>query len=210
MKNTVFIPEQRTPHFYLPSHLITCKQDLSHLKERFSKEDLKTFLSLYSKAQSNPKKTLKEVKNFQTLHPDHPEVLNLLTYLLVSRKKIRQGNHLIERNFQKNPDYLLARINYADLCLRRKKAQKIPELFNNKLNLKEFCPQRKSFHISEFRGFTTMMGHYYLQSGEGEAAECCLYLAHKIAPHHPSTKLLEKKLYYTPFYKRLFSKLLKR
>jgi len=207
MKNTLFIPEQKTPHFYLPPHTVTWKQDLAHLKKSFSKKDLETFLSLYSLAETNPKKAKKEVEIFRNNHPDHPEVLNLLTYLNVRRKRIRQAERLIDENFQKNPDYLFARINYADLCLRRKKLQKIPELFNFKFNLRDFRPNKKMFHISEFRGFMVMMGHYHLLIQKREAAECYHYLAHRVDPQHPNTKVLQKKLYYKPLYKRLILKL---
>lgn len=207
MKNTtLIIPQQETPHFSMPAHTVTWEQDLSHLKKGFSKQDLEDFLSLYALAQESPKKAKKRVETFHALHPDHPEVINLLTFLLMSQRKIRQGDRLIEENFKKNPDYLFARINYADLCLRRKEPQKVPELFHHKLSLKEFLPQKKMFHISEFRGFMVLMGLYHFSIGKREVAECYHYLAHRVDPCHPGTKILEKKLYYIPFYKRLILK----
>ena len=210
MKNeTLVIPEQKTPHFYLPSHTITWKQDLFHLKQGFSEEDLETYLALYTLTQSEPKKAKKKVESFLENHPDHPEVLNLLTFLTIAQRKIRKGDQLIEENFQKNPDYLFARINYGDLCLRRKKLEKVPELFNYKGSLKEFLPQRKVFHFSEFRGFVLLMGYYNLALGNREVAECFHYLAYKVDPRHPSTKMLERKLYYISFYKRLILKCFK-
>ncbi len=203
MKNTFFIPEQRTPHFYLPSHTITWEQDLSHLKQVFSAEDLETFLSLYSLAQENTRKAQKKVEKFRESHRDHPEVLNLLTYLYLAKRRIWKANRLIEENYAKNPDYLFAKINYGDLCLRRKKVQKIPEIFNKKSSLQELYPNKKIFHISEFRGFMVLMGFYHLALGKREAAECYHYLAERVDPKHPSTKILEKKLYHIPLYKRI-------
>ncbi|MCB1109975.1 MAG: hypothetical protein KDK64_03270 [Chlamydiia bacterium] len=207
MKNTLLIPEQRTPHFYLPPHTVTWKQDLSHLKQTFTAVELETFLSLYSLAQTDLKKGKKEVETFLEQHPDHPEILNLLTFIMISQRKIRQSDHLIEENFKKNPHYLFARINYGDLCLRRKTPQKVPELFNHQGSLQEFLPHRKTFHVSEFRGFMVLMGLYSLSVGKREVAECYHYLAHRVDPCHSGTKILEKKLYYIPFYKRLILKL---
>jgi len=207
MKNTLFIPEQKTDHFYLPSHTVTWNQNLEHLERSFSKGDLETFLSLYEIAETDPKKALRQIEEFKKIYPNHPEVLNLLSYVYIRKKKIRQSDKLIEENFKKNPDYLFARINFADLCLRRKKPQKIPELFNHAFSLRDFCPEKNEFHISEFRGFTALMGHYHLQIKKLEIAECYHYLAHRTSPNHPSTKFLEKKLYYKPFYKRLILKL---
>ena len=210
MKNTLFIPEQRTPFFILPPHTITWKQDLSHLEKSFSKKDLETFLMLYSLAGKTPRRVKKEVEIFLEKHPDHPEVLNLLTFLYLSCRKIRKGNRLIEENYIKNPDYLFAKINFADLCLRRKKPQIIPEIFNKKLNLRDLYPNKKMFHISEFRGFMVLMGFYQLSLGNREAAEGYHYLAKRVDPNHPGTKILEKKLYYIPFYKRFILKTFRR
>ena len=175
-------------------------------KELFKGRSGDLFNALFL-SRNKSKKARKEVEIFQNDYPDTPEVLNLLTYLNVCRKRIRQAERLVDENFQKNPDYLFARINYADLCLRRKKLQKIPKLFNFKFNLRDFCPNKKMFHISEFRGFMVMMGHYHLLIQKREAAECYHYLAHRVDPSHPNTKTLQKKLYYKPFYKRFILKI---
>ena len=39
----------------------------------------------------------------------------------------------------------------------------VPALFNGKFDLSSLYPQRKSFHISEFIAFTTVICFYYLQ-----------------------------------------------
>ncbi|MCB1114936.1 MAG: hypothetical protein KDK71_00575 [Chlamydiia bacterium] len=210
MKNTIHVPAQKTADFFLPPHTVTWKQDLSHLKKSFSTAELELFLSLYELASANPRKAKKKVEAFQKTYPAHPEVLNLLSYLYLILRKIRKGNKIIEENYRHNPDYLFAKINYADLCLRKKQPKKIPKIFNYKLNLPELYPNKKMFHISEFRGFMTLMGHYHLAIGKTRAAESYHYLAHRLDPHHPSTKQLEKKIYYIPFYKRLILKFFRR
>lgn len=211
MKNyTLKIPSQKTPDFFLPQHVVTWEQDLSHLKQTFSDQDLATYLKLYDHASKNPKRAKKEVEAFLQRHPHHPEVMNLLTYLYVSFRKMRKATHLIEENYRHNPDYLFAKINFADLCLRKKKAHKIPEIFNYKLNLPELYPNKKMFHISEYRGFMVLMGFYHLAIGKRSTAEGYHYLAARVDPDHPSTKILEKKLYYIPFYKRFILKLFRR
>ncbi|TXI88781.1 MAG: hypothetical protein E6Q36_04690 [Chryseobacterium sp.] len=208
--NTLKIPAQKTPDFSLPPHTVTWKQDLSHLKQSFSDEDLSLYLRLYEKASTHPKQAKKELEAFLVKHPHHPELLNLLTYLYLSLRKLRKGNRLIEENYRHNPDYLFSKINYADLCLRKKCPQKIPEIFNYKLNLPELYPNKKMFHISEFRGFMILMGFYHLAIGRRSAAEGYHYLAARVDPEHPSTKILDKKIYYIPFYKRFILKLFRR
>ena len=208
MKNTLFIPPQRTPHFFLPPHTVTWKQDISHLKKKFSTEELNFFLDLYAQTQENPRKTKQKVENFRLKHPSHPEVLNLLTFIYLSKKKVKKANQLIRENYEKNPYYIFARINYADLCLRQRQHQKIPEIFNKKFNLPDLYPEKKEFHVSEFRGFMVLMGFYHLALGKRDAAEGYHYLASRVDPNHPNTKILEKKLYHQKLHKRLVSRLL--
>ncbi|MBF5059538.1 tetratricopeptide repeat protein [Candidatus Neptunochlamydia vexilliferae] len=196
MKNTFLVPEQRTPHFYLPSHKLSWKQDLSSLKQEFSKEDLAEFLTFYSLAEESPKKAQKKVEKFREKYPNSPAVLNLLTFLYLSRRKIFKANRLIRENYANNPHDLFARINYADLCLRKKKSEAIGEVFNHTYSLTELYPERKTFHVSEFRGFMVVMGFYHLAIGKKEAAECYHYLAAKVDPDHPGPKVLAKKLFF--------------
>lgn len=205
MKNTFLVPAQQTPHLNLPSHTLTWEQDISHLKQDLPQQDLKIFLDLYSHAQENLRGTKKKLELFKERHPDHPEVLNLLSFIYLSLRKIKKADRLIEENYKRNPYYIFARINYGDLCLRRKQIQKIPEIFNKNFSLQELYPHRKSFHISEFRGFMTLMGFYHLAIQKREAAEVYHYLVSCVDPHHCSTKILEKKLYYIPLRKKLLS-----
>ncbi|NGX51598.1 MAG: hypothetical protein K1060chlam2_01470 [Chlamydiae bacterium] len=203
MKNTLFVPPQRTPHFSFPAHRITWNQELSHLKEGLSQDELERFLELYSRVQENPWESRKEIEEFREKHPDHPGVLNLLTFIYLSRRKVKRANKLIKENYERNPNYIFARINYADLCLRRYQQKKIAEIFDNKFSLSELYPDKKVFHVSEFRGFMVLMGFYHLAIGKREAAEGYHYLAARIDPNHPNTKILEKKLYRRSLYKKL-------
>jgi len=206
MQKTIHFPEETRAGFTFPAHTITWKQDLAHIKKSFPPHDLEIFLSLYALAQTHPKKAKKEGESFFRKYPTHPKVLNLLTFILLSLKKIRQAQDLIEKNYEYNPDYLFAKINYADQCIQAKKTEKVPEIFDGKFSLKELYPEKKVFHISEFRGFMMMMGFYHLAIGEREKAIFYHEIIYRIDPHHPSTKTLQKKIYFRPFYKRFCAK----
>lgn len=203
MKNTILIPEQRTPHFYLPSHQVTWQYDLSCLRRNLSEGEVAQFVALCELAEKEAKAGEKEVRAFYHLHPNQSEILNLLALLAFRRKAIREGNRWVEENFRKNPDSLVARINYGDLCLRKNRVKQLPELFCYQWSPREFCPEKELFHISEFLGFMTLMGHYHLQVDQEEKAECYYYLAHQVAPEHPSTQVLRRRLCSPPLSKRV-------
>lgn len=206
--NTLIIPEQKTPHFTFPTHSVTWKQDLTHLKQSLKKEDLEVFLDLFDWAAERPKKAKAKIEALRLKYPIHPEILNFCSFIYLRLRKVKKADQFVVENYQNNPDYLFARINYADLCLRRKAYEEIPSIFKGKFNLKDQYPEKKTFHVSAFRGFMVVMGLYHLAIGEREKAICYHYLAHRVDPKHPNTKILEKKIYYLPFYKKLINNIL--
>lgn len=203
MTKTLNIPEQKTPHFKMKRIAVTVNRDLKSLQKTLSKSHFERFLALHKLAEEKPKKALKEVESLLTERPHHPEILNLQTYLLLTRRKMRRADKLIIENYEQNPDYLLGKINYADYCIRKKRLEEIPEIFNQKFDLRLIDPSRTIFHLSEYRGFMVTMGFYHLALKKKEAAEGFFYLAHTVDSSHPSVQLLKKKLYKKPFYKKL-------
>ena len=58
-----------------------------------------------------------------------------------------------EENMRKNPDYLFARANYAEIFFTRQEYDKIPEIFDHAYDLQTLYPKRKRLHITEFVNF---------------------------------------------------------
>ncbi len=104
---------------------------------------------------------------------------------------------------EKFPDYLFGRVNYAQICLENGEVEKIPEIFDGKLDLKLLYPQRTMFHISEYVSFAGIIGLYYVKTGEQEAAKLLYKVLKKMDPRHQTTKRLKRALY-PPLVIRLF------
>lgn len=204
MKKSLFIPEQKTPYFSMRSLTVTAEKDLSFLRNSLSEVDLKRFLAVHERIESDPKAARREVESLRVLYPHHPDILNLLTFLLLKRRKLRKAQELMVENYTHNPDHLLVKINYADYCIRKKWLEEIPEIFHETFDLRLLYPKRNAFHLSEYRGFVVMMGFYHLAKGEREAAESYFYLGYTVDNGHPSVQLLKKKLYRKPLYQKLF------
>lgn len=197
--NRILIPQQTFKNITFPPIKITYDRISDRLTKVFSPVELKEYLSLYERAQSNPKAVEKELQNFKQKHSSLPEVYNLLGYVLIQRKKIKKAEQLIEENYLKNSANLFAKINYADQCLRKNKAFKIPEIFNLKSSLTEIYPSCPLFHFSEVIGFVCLMGFYHLKLNQKELAlDNCAYA--KLIDSNDHTVLhLEKKLYKRSF-----------
>lgn len=163
------------------------------LSQKLPQKDLKKYISLLETAQLNPHGVFEEIKELQQKYPNLPELLNLLTYVTIRKRDLKKADELIVENYEKNPNYLYARINYADLALRKKQWKKIPEIFSS-FNLKDLYPEKQVFHYTEFRGFMVTLGFYHHAMNKKNEARECLDHAKKVDPDHPSVQLLEKKL----------------
>lgn len=93
-------------------------------------------------------------------------------------------------NYERNPDYLFARLNHAQFCLLNGRLDEIPIIFGDNFDLKLLYPHRNKFHISEFIGFSAVMIEYFIRIGDLEQAEIRYQMLEQIAPDAPATKKL--------------------
>lgn len=168
------------------------------------KGEQKFFEDLHVNIQEDPQKHLDVLIEFYKQHPDIPEIANLLTFAYLRLKKRKEAETLIEKSYFAHPNYLIARINYADQALRLKKKELIPKIFEGCFDLHRLYPKRETFHYAEFRGFMTLMGFYHLEIGRKEKAEEYYQLAFQVDPLHPSVAALEKKLSKISLLKKIF------
>ncbi len=205
MNKAIFSSTFPLSHLLIDGIKITYEANALHLSKFFSLEDLLKFQKLLEESQLSPKTAYIKVLEWQKKAPTNPALDNLLTYLHLRHKQVGKAEKLIEESYQKHSEYFFAKINYADQSLRKGDLEKIPLIFPS-LNLKELFPLRDSFHVSEYRGFMTLLGHYYIALKDTNSAKACYQNAYTADPTHPSVIILEKKLY--P--KRPFTKLLQK
>jgi hypothetical protein len=125
-------------------------------------------------------------------YPNAPLFYNYLSAAYAQAGDIKKCESTVLENIKKHPDYLFAKLNYADICLRK---GELPGILNYKLDLKLMYPKRSTFHISEFVGFTSIMCKYYNAVGERKAAELLFKNLKQIAPEHAATMQIKMVLY---------------
>jgi tetratricopeptide (TPR) repeat protein len=106
-----------------------------------------------------------------------------------------QAEAVIRENYQRNPDYLFARLNYAELFLEKGDYEQVAEILEHKFDLKLLYPQRNRFHISEVANFMGLVGIYWVKIGKREAAQKYYELLEQVAPDYPMTKQLRSTLF---------------
>jgi len=150
---------------------------------------------LHHEAQKRPHKAIPELLELIEKYPNMPILYNFLSIAYSRAGQREQSEEIIRENYRRNPDYLFARINYAELCRARDEYDKIAEIFDHKFDLKLLYPKRKRFHISEVANFMGLIGIYFFETGERDAAETHYDILNQIAPGYPMTKLLRRKLH---------------
>ena len=147
---------------------------------------------LYYLAQDRPREAIGELRRMIEEYPDIPALYNYLSVAYASAGMRQEAERAIEENYRRNPEYLFARLNYADLCLKRRDYDTVLELLKGKFDLKDYYPERSCFHISEFTGFSHVVGTYLALTGKRDAAMVVYEGLRRVAPKHPSTKLLRE------------------
>lgn len=150
---------------------------------------------LYDMMAMNPEQVIAEVSALIKKYPKVPLFYNYLSVAYSNRGEAEKRDAAILECYKRFPDYLFGRINYARLCLENGDMEKIPEIFDNKLDLGMLYPQRTTFHISEYAGFAGIVGLYYISIGERKPAKLYYKMLKKMAPDHHSTLQLKQALY---------------
>ena len=115
--------------------------------------------------------------------------------------KTEKAEALLVETYQRHPQYLFAKVNYAQFCLAKGEVSKVPGIFNHKFDIKALYPHRKRFHIDEFVGFAGVMCNYHCAIGQQDTALLYYNMLQQVAPSHPLTKQAKRSLY-PPFWIR--------
>ena len=158
---------------------------LPKINEQLPKPVKRQVDSLFHLLESDPGQAIEKLIKLKQAYPKTPILYNYLSsaYSRINDRQAAQA--LTLENYQENPDYLFAKINYAQLCLYEGDPSKIPEIFDNKFDLKLLYPHRNRFHVSEFAGFTGVMCAYYCLTDNRKTAELLYKSLVEVVPDSP-------------------------
>lgn len=149
---------------------------------------------LYYEAQRTPEQAIPELLELRKKYPRVPQIYNYLAAAYSKAGEKEKTEAVVKENIRRNPNYLFARINQAQIYLAKKEYDKIPELFDNKYDLKMLYPERNKFHISEVANFMGIIGLYFARTGQRETAEKYNAILQEIASDFPIAKMLNREL----------------
>ena len=184
---------------YLTEYEITSEPIQDARYKRLPRHVKDAIERLHTLSQTRPREAIPELLQLIEQYPNMPMLYNYLSvaYSLAGDREKAEQTALM--NYQRNPDYLFARLNYAEICLANRDYSAVSEILDHKFDLKMLYPKRKRFHVSEFAGFMGIVGVYFVETGERDAAEKIYDVLHQVAPDHALTNRLREKLYPTLF-----------
>jgi len=149
----------------------------------------------HSQIQSEPKEAIPKLLKLKAEYPNIPMIYN---YLAMAYGQIRDYSAMevmCVENYTKNPDYLFAKINYAEMCLGKEEYEKIAKIFDNKFDLKLLYPDRNEFHISEFEGFTGIVCIYFYKIGKKKPVKILYNSLKEVSPDSAIFRRVNRMLY---------------
>jgi tetratricopeptide (TPR) repeat protein len=121
--------------------------------------------------------------------------------VLGEKKAVRD---VVRENYRRNPDYLFARANYAEMCLNDGDLAGALEALGKELDIRPLLGGRRRIHVSEVTAYFYAVGLYHLKNGNRDAAESVYEMLEGVAPGEPGTEGLRRRLH--PRLRDLFSR----
>ncbi len=125
--------------------------------------ELKRNLENYARrAMQGKKKDIPFFLNLIEKYPKNPQLKNYLSSLYANNgniPKAREVNHWI---LAEHPEYLFARVNYANELIENKEYDKVREALGQSLSLKALYPERTVFNVAEVSSYHLSLVRYYM------------------------------------------------
>lgn len=147
---------------------------------------------LHEAVFKDPARALSQLDVLIERYPDWPLLYNWLAVSYSRLGDTKRAESAARRLYERNPDYLFAKVNYSQFLLRRGEIDAVAEVFEHKFDLKLLYPHRSVFHLSEFIAFCGVMVEYFMRTNEIDAAHSLFDALDEMAPDHEVTQGLRK------------------
>ena len=149
---------------------------------------------LHDLVQVSPLDTIEELQTLIKKYPHIPQLYNYLYTAYEASGQRSRANKIMRKNYDENPSYLFAKINYFEYLINQRKFKKAATIFDHKFHLTSLYPKRDLFHVSEVTAFNGVIGYYHAMTGQYHEAKRCLDILSAVSPVHMQTLRLERKL----------------
>jgi tetratricopeptide (TPR) repeat protein len=149
---------------------------------------------LHALVREDPRAAVTELRAWIEREP-LPIFYNWLSAAYSALRDVYAVDDVVRENYRRNPQYLFARVNYAEVCIRDGDLAGAREALGDGLDIRLFLGGRKRVHVSELAGYYYAVGLYHLKEGDAAAAEKVYEVLKGAAPDEPPTEELRRMLH---------------
>ncbi len=149
---------------------------------------------LYERVQILPRGTISELELLIDIYPDIPQLYNYLYAAYASTGKKTKANKIMKDNYERNPSYLFAKLNYSDYLVEQGMFDAAAEIYDYQFDLAQLYPDRNTFHESEVISFYGVIGYYYVRTNNFNNALHCLKVLKALSTINGYTLRLKEEL----------------
>lgn len=168
---------------------------------RLSRETREAMPGLCALVHDDPRAAVTELRAWIAREP-LPMFFNWLSAAYSALGDVQGVEDTVRENYQRNPRYLFARVNYAELCLRNGDLDGALDALGGGLDIRALLGGRRRVHVSELTAYFYAVGLYHIKAGDRAAADNVYRILKDAAPDEPPTRELRRKLH--PRFRDLF------
>ena len=139
--------------------------------KKLSKIEQNQIDAVIDQIQEGKKVKIESLLALHQKYPDYPFLTNALAIVYNQNNEKQKSFALIKENYQKHPDYLFGRINYASACLEEGDFKEYERVMQGKSHPHELFPHRKQFDMNEVLGTYKTVALYHMYRGEKKPIE---------------------------------------
>ena len=174
---------------------ITYDRMETEFHRQLPQEALDRIADIATSIHVNPQEAIGVLERLKDRYGPLPVLYNYLSSAYMVAGQQDRAEKYINANYANNPEYLFAKLNYADLCLMQGEFKEVPRIFNYEFELGMLYPNRRKFHITEVVGFYSTMALYFRSIMDYPSARMYYRTLKQLAPRHPKTRQVKRALY---------------
>jgi tetratricopeptide (TPR) repeat protein len=161
---------------------------------RLSPEARDALPRLHALVHDDPRAAVTELRAWIAREPI-PMFYNWLGSAYNALGDAEAAKNTVRENYQQNPQYLFARVNHAEICLRDGDLPGALEALGGTLDPRSVLGGRRRIHVSEAAAFFYVVGLYHFKAGDLPAADSTYDLLAEVAPGERCTEALRRLLH---------------
>ena len=151
--------------------------------------------ALFAQVHNDPSAAVPQLLELIEQYPQAPMLYNWLAVAYGLLGKFDEAGDISRLNYERNPHYLFARCNFAQVCMMRGDLEQVRSILDGKFDLKLMYPERDVFHRTEFLTFCDVVVEYLARTGERRAAKLMFATLVDLAPRDVVTRRLRRVLF---------------